>query len=173
MRTFAWRVLMIGVLACALDLLSLQQAALGAEPQMAPEPSAAGSVFGETEEELHYRRRLPRFNATPQTPDTAVDSSEYAMQHQVSASLRRWLKHFGNPVVCNMIFCHTSCADYDDSCPSFGRPLLENMLDDYSGCMSQPRALTPRSQVVLPPDSCCIEEDNSLETFRSQHSQSN
>jgi hypothetical protein len=57
------------------------------------------------------------------------------LPYSVESSFLRWLKHYKNPVVCDMIFCHGSCANYDDSCPSFRHHLL-SFLDEESSCNS-------------------------------------
>ncbi|HEY9760445.1 MAG TPA: hypothetical protein V6C97_35125 [Oculatellaceae cyanobacterium] len=122
----------------------------------------------------HNSRRLPR--PLPQARASGGDSDDNALLierphsveksakyladddaslHQVSHNFARWLKHFGNPVVCDMVFCHTSCQDYDDSCPSFKRSVGELLFAQSTGC-TMPQSQSPSVHSVLERlDSCC------------------
>ena len=100
---------------------------------------------------------LPRSNNSqlPVVPD--ANSPPYT----VETSFRRWLKHYKNPVVCDMIFCHGSCADYDDSCPSFRHHVL-TILDEESSCNSK---IGPNNEKSTPGGSCHVDNSLNAETF--------
>jgi hypothetical protein len=74
---------------------------------------------------------------------------------QVLTAFSRWQQHFAKPVVCNMIFCHSSCADYDDSCPSFQPPIihlqeqLKQQLKEpgVGGCGNSDMFMQPRKRL--------------------------
>ena len=157
MRTLMLRVLPVGLALCAFSFSLVPNALSDDLPDEAKTYLEMASVSDpisntrDADSELHKRRRIPRVGITPAEP------------FQVLASVRRWQKHFGNPVICNMIFCHGSCADYDDSCPSFKHSLLENLLEENVGCNLQPRAAegvgNSREQ-GKGADACCAERAN-------------
>jgi hypothetical protein len=90
----------------------------------------------------------------------------------VEKSFNRWLKHFKNPPVCEMVFCHGSCADYDDSCPSFKHHLL-SFLDEDNGCSKstgQSRQ-SEHDETTASGTSCHVDKSQNMETFFDHSSQ--
>ncbi len=131
MRLFSVRPVRPSIASCAAFLILT--AVLHLTPAAASDPEAASSK----------NRRIARpaisadATALPRPAAYGTAAPHDPALFQVSAGLHRWLQNFGSPVICNMIFCHGSCADFDDSCPSFKRPLLEAMLDAERGCNMQ------------------------------------
>jgi hypothetical protein len=130
---------------------------------------------------LHSQRRLPRpapsIISTPSTspgPSTQAVSDENSLLierpssslaqdtfqpssslYQVSHSVARWLKHYGHPVICNMMFCNGSCQNFDDGCPSFSRPIAEFLYADTSGCAMPSSPIGAACSANEQGESCC------------------
>lgn len=134
----------------------------------------AATEMNNTDTGLHDSRRLPRPLPTAsgtggdsdgnalliERPHSVENSVKYladddASLHQVSHNLVRWLKHFGSPVVCDMVFCHTSCQDYDDSCPSFKRSVAELLFAQSTGCVMPQSPSQSVNSLLERLDSCC------------------
>jgi hypothetical protein len=101
---------------------------------------------------------VPRSPNTRPLIETPTDATQ--PPYSVESSFLRWLKHYKNPVVCDMIFCHGSCANYDDSCPSFRHHLL-SFLDEAS-CNSN---VGPNSESSDSGESCHVDNSRKSETF--------
>jgi hypothetical protein len=101
---------------------------------------------------------VPRLQDTRSLIETPAAATQ--QPYSIESSFLRWLKHFKNPVVCDMIFCHGSCANYDDSCPSFRHHLLSFL--DQAGCNTN---VAPNNENSVSGQSCHVDKSPKSETF--------
>ena len=126
MRRADLRSASIAILLCGTNYLGLtNMAALAHDSECCEAPSSVHARLNETP--------LPDL-PLPSAAAPASSFDDGAVPFSTLIGLRRWLRNYGSPVVCEMIFCHSSCSAYDDGCPSFKQSLLANLLGQGSGC---------------------------------------
>ncbi|HEY9731251.1 MAG TPA: hypothetical protein V6C89_05030 [Drouetiella sp.] len=88
--------------------------------------------------------RIPRPEASPNSAPTESRRSERLLGDLIYAGMRtpmskslfeRWRQNYCSPYVCNMVLCHSTCAEFAEHCPSFSESGRVIRLDSRT-CLS-------------------------------------